>query len=426
MKGRTIIGSSEEGKWKKGMAEKTIILFGTYAEKNTGDDYMLVSQIENIRCRCPDCRIVVFTANRNHTRQVLQRQEIALTGIRLVYTGRWGLAEPGLVFPGSFSWFFRNILEIFRADLLIIGPGNQIQDVTRWMRVVFFLSRAVLAWLLHTPCSFLGIGFFELRSTFCRRLLRFTGNRAEFFSTRDQGGADKIREIGVVPKKIVALADVTFARRWAPIKGALAKEEMLIGVTSRIFLPSFFPPPVALNFEDSLATLLRRIHETYGARFLFFPYYKGSQWKDAVAYDRLVSRLGGDDFPMRPFPFSTLEELRAGTVRCRAFIGTRYHSVLLSVQNGIPVLGISYAHKTQRFMRENGLGEYVVRVEDVSPALLWRTWNKLWDNRESIRGKMADINARERRLADRHFDLVFDTLAAGSSVESPNMASRKL
>jgi polysaccharide pyruvyl transferase WcaK-like protein len=401
------------------MAAKTIILFGTYAEENTGDDYLLVSQIEHIRRRCPDCRIVVFTGNRDLTRQMLQRQEIALTGIRLVYTGRWGLAEPDLAFPGSLAWFFRNILEIFRADLLIIGPGNQIQDVTRRMRVVFFLSRAVLAWLLRTPYAFLGIGFYELRNAFCRWLLRFTGNRAAFFSTRDQGGADKTREIGLAPEKIVALADVSFARRWAPMKVALANEEMLIGVTSRIFLPSVFPPAVALNLEDSLAALLRQIHETYDARFLFFPYYKGSHWKDAVAYDRLIDRLGGGDFPLRPFPFSTLEELRAGTVRCRAFIGTRYHSVLLSVQNGIPVLGISYAHKTQRFMEENGLGEYVVRVEDVSPARLWRTWNGLWDDRESIREKMADINARERWLADRHFDLVFDALAAGSSVELP-------
>ena len=44
-------------------AYKRIVLFGTYAEENTGDDYMLVSQIFGIRDRYPDSRLTIFTGD---------------------------------------------------------------------------------------------------------------------------------------------------------------------------------------------------------------------------------------------------------------------------------------------------------------------------------------------------------------------------
>lgn len=410
------------------LKQKSICLFGTYAEDNTGDDLMLASQIKNIRARDPECRFVIFTGTREHTQKLLYRENIGLESIKINYTGRRGLLEPSVSFPRSLIWIFQNVREIRRADLLIIGPGNQIQDVTRRFRVVFFLAQAVLAWILRTSYAFMGIGFYELRSSFCRWLFRVTCNRAAFISTRDRGGGDKIRELGVRRTEIFPLADVSFTHKWKVSdkwkgrderreddRGAKLADPPLIGFSYRIFLPEVFPPAVVENLGNSLAGLLLRIKERMGARFLFFPYYKGSHWNDSVALEQLVLRFEDNSFEdnsvdIKTFDFNNLNELFSGISECDAIIGVRYHSVLMSVQAGVPVMGISYAHKTQRFMQENGLEEYVLRVEDVSIERLWARWEKLWSDRVRLREIYPDICAHEKKLARKHVDLIFDTI----------------
>lgn len=400
------------------LRQKSICLFGTYAEDNTGDDLMLLCQLRGIRTRDSDIRFVIFTGEREHTRGFLERENIGIESIRINYTGRRGLLEPGVRFPKSLAWIFQNSREIGRADLLIIGPGNQIQDVTRRLRVVFFLAQAVLAWVLRTPYAFMGIGYYELRSSFCRWLFRMTCNRAAFISTRDKGGADKIRELGVKGEEIFALADVSFTNVWKRPEKREGDNESerdlgspLIGFSYRIFLPEVFPRDVVENLEASVAGLLGKIKEELGARFLFFPYYKGSRWNDSVALEQLRGRFGDDGVDVETYDFDDLDDLFAGISGCDAIIGVRYHSVLMSVQAGIPVLGISYAHKTQRFMRENGLEDYVLRVEDVSLERLWDRWGRLWSNRSKLREAYLDVCAREKKLAEQHFDLMLRVIS---------------
>ncbi|MBN2244391.1 MAG: hypothetical protein JW755_00950, partial [Candidatus Aminicenantes bacterium] len=135
---------------------------------------MLRVMIERIQERFPDCRLIVPTGNCDVTANLLETEGMDTQNIRLVYTGRWGIREPGKPFFRSVKWMFRELRELFRADLLLIGPGNQIQDVTRKYRVLFFIARAIVAWTFRTPFAYVGIGYYSLKSRLCRSLLRFT------------------------------------------------------------------------------------------------------------------------------------------------------------------------------------------------------------------------------------------------------------
>ncbi len=393
----------------------SIILFGTWGEDNAGDDILLLSQIQGIRARRPGCRIVIFSGVPDNTRKLLNRELSSSDNIEIVYTGRLGIREPGLSLPRSMRWFWRNLREISRAGLLVIGPGNQLQDVTMRLRVVFFLSRAVAAWVFRTPYAFVGIGFYQLNSRFCRWLFRFTGDRAAFISTRDRGGAEKIRDMGVSKTEIAALADCSFAQeRKVPERVAGDQAPPVIGLTTRIFRPEVFPAAVAHNFENCLADLLRSVIASVpGVRFRFFPFYKGSIWNDRVALDRQRERLAGTDFQVTTVEFGSLDGLRRSISLCDAFIGVRYHSVLLSVQGEVPVMGISYAHKTRRFMQENGLGDYVIPVEDVTSEDLRAIWERLWLSRSEVRDMLPRINQHEAELAQNHFDLMLKPRGRG-------------
>jgi polysaccharide pyruvyl transferase WcaK-like protein len=190
--------------------QRTISIMGTFGEGNTGDDILLLATIQGIKSRCPECRIVVFTGKREHTQLFLLREGIPLDSFNLIYTGRWGLREPGLPFLRSLSWIGGNFLWISRSDLLLIGPGTQFQDVTRRFRLLFFLSRAFLAIVLRTPYAFIGMGYWRVTGWLCRKALRFTANHSAFLSTRDQGSACELAALGIKHSKIIPLADVSF------------------------------------------------------------------------------------------------------------------------------------------------------------------------------------------------------------------------
>lgn len=388
----------------------SIILFGTWAEENLGDDYMLSSVILEIRDHDPDTRLVIFTGDRAITAAMLERENLMDESMVLTYTGRKGLREPDLPFFSSLAWFFQNIREIFRADFLLIGPGNQLQDVTRRMRVLFFISRGVLAWLFRTPYAYFGIGYYQISSRFCRWVFRKNADGAAFVSTRDEGGAKAVLKIGVKGTDVHGLADVTFSNSWPEREQAPEMDgQPLIGFTYRVFLPPVFEQEVVENLEHCLAGLLTDVQADTNARFRFFPFYKGSEWNDRVGLSQLKKRLSAD-FPVEIAKWHTLSGLRDQMMACDAFIGIRYHSVLLSVQNDIPVMGISYAHKTRRFMEENGLSDFLIDVEDITETDLWERWSRLWTERYSLPRRYAKIRSRETDLARRHTQLLFDKL----------------
>jgi len=389
-------------------AKPRIILFGTYAEHNAGDDYLLAVQVKQFLNRIPDVHLIILTCDRAETRRLLEREGLWNNHITLLYSGRHGIREPGAPWYRSVHWFWQNIRETAKANFLLIGPGNQLQDVTRRMRVLFFISRAVLAWFTRTPYAYFGIGFYKIKSRFCRRMLKLTARKAAFVSTRDEGGAQRIRELGISASKVFSLRDITFCHHWQS-PDTISPEhpgKPLIGFSCRIFLPTVFPSDVAENFYHSLASLLAAIHRELGAELLFIPFYRSSAFHDGVALDHLQSRAELKEVPVKIHQWDTLASLREGIAACDAFVGVRYHSMLLSVQSGTPVLGISYGHKTRRFMEEVSLGDDVVIVESATPDRLIAKWHELWENRATRSLQYRKICESSRALAEKHIDLV--------------------
>ncbi|MDH4195905.1 MAG: polysaccharide pyruvyl transferase family protein [Candidatus Aminicenantes bacterium] len=187
-----------------------VAVMGTFGEGNTGDDVMLLATVAGVRARRTDARFVIFTCDRDYTERLLEREGVPLGLCECVYTGRYGMREPGRRFPRSLAWTVENLRAIARADILLIGPGTQLQDVTRRFRVLFFLARGVLAWLLGTPYAFFGIGYWKVSGRLSSWVLRWTGRRAAFISTRDRASARALEAHGIPPAKIISLADVSF------------------------------------------------------------------------------------------------------------------------------------------------------------------------------------------------------------------------
>lgn len=187
-----------------------ISISGAYGENNVGDDILQIALIRGIRRRFSNCSIIVFTADRNNTEKLLLREREPLDSIRTIYSGRRGLFEPSMTFPGSLCWIPLTFRYICRSHLLLIGPGNPVKDDTNRFKLLFHLSRAVIAYFANTPFAFIGIGVGRLRGAVSRYLFRIFGNKAAFMSTRDETSSGALRDLGIRRPVVVSLTDLSF------------------------------------------------------------------------------------------------------------------------------------------------------------------------------------------------------------------------
>ena len=80
--------------------------------------------------------------------------------------------------------------------------------------------------------------------------------------------------------------------------------------------------------------------------------------------------------------------------KCFAVIGMRYHSNIFAAKTGTPFLAIGYEEKMVGFMREYGLEEELIKIEDFTYDLICDKWNFLLKSYDRI--KDALIAKREQ------------------------------
>ncbi len=73
------------------------------------------------------------------------------------------------------------------------------------------------------------------------------------------------------------------------------------------------------------------------------------------------------------------------------FIGTRFHSIIFSLTSLVPSLAIGYGgNKAKGIMSDFNLEEYVVQIQDVSPAKLINIFDDAIENYDNIRSSLKD------------------------------------
>lgn len=103
--------------------------------------------------------------------------------------------------------------------------------------------------------------------------------------------------------------------------------------------------------------------------------------------------------------YESIEQMLGEMKRCSVFLGIRYHSVILSLVMGIPVVPMYYSSKTVNALREANYEEEAFFIKNVDPALILdRILNaKVFDLDDSIREKAKQhvVKLREFLEADK-------------------------
>jgi len=319
-----------------------ILISGYYGFDNLGDDTVLYGIMSSIKKRQPDAELVVLSNQPSRTE--------ALFGLKAF--NRW-----------NFAVITR---ELMKCDMLVMGGGSLLQDVTGGRSILYYLGIARLAQLLKKPIIFYGQGVGPISKPLSEQLIRSVVNHVDVITVRDAKSRDDLLSYGVKEPEIQVTADPAFAidpELFSPDAGARLLKEF--GIDRSI--PGQKIAGIAIrnwstknNFHQVLAqnadALVRQ-----GWKVVFIPMqYPG----DVGASQRVLSYMKERAVLLnRQFSFRDIANIIANT---DLIIGMRLHSLILAAHSEVPFVSLSYDPKIDRFVQRVGYNKSIDSVHDVT------------------------------------------------------------
>lgn len=300
-----------------------ILVSGYYGFKNSGDDALLMSIIEDLKKYKESPNIVVLSANPKETRKVYRVKSI-------------NRLNP-----------FAILRHMNKAGMLISGGGTLIQDSTSTKSLWYYLAIIALAKKKKLKIMLYSNGIGPLNKKSNMERTRRTINNVDLITLRDDKSYEILREIGVTAPPALITADPALAltgsdeKRGFEImsKAGIPSDKSLLGISLRRCAA------IKPGFEDSMAQACDYAVEKYG----FYPVFLPMQASKDMAISQAVARKMRNNSSVLECNHSVTDML--SIVKCMNMcIGMRLHMLIYSAINSIPLIGLEYDPKISSFM----------------------------------------------------------------------------
>lgn len=359
-----------------------VVISGYYGFKNNGDEAMLYAMLKALDQRIQGLEPVVLSKDPEGTRRFF--------GVRAVPRHDLG-----------------SILgELRRADMLISGGGGLLQDVTGPNSILYYLGIVTVARLMKKPVFFYGQGIGPVRTALGRRLMRLVANKVDLITVRDRESKEELADLKVVRPEVEVTADPALGLDITEISAepgvAILKEagvpagEDLVGVSVRAWKGESAYKAVIARVCDDLAARGRKV--------VLLPMHYPADVDVSLEIAGLMKE--------RPFIIDRqldFWEMLSLMKETRMLLGMRLHFLIFGALLNIPMVGISYDPKVDRFLN---LVEMPVggSVEDLDYDKLSRCILRAEEDSPQLKEKLAEKVALLRREALRGADLAVEVL----------------
>lgn len=299
-----------------------VVVSGYYGFGNAGDEAVLYALLRALREEQADITVVVLS----------NKPEITAACYGVAAVNRWSPVDV---------W-----RELRSANLLLSGGGSLLQNATGLRSLLYYLGVLVLARLAGCPTAIYAQGIGPLQGWIARRLTALVLNKAQGITVRDQGSRVELAGLGVKQPVHVTVD---------PVLGLNFREEDLSDLQSGLLPPG--EGPVAIwalrSWQDNhwLAAAAQAAQQQldHGWRLVVLPLH----WpEDASIGQQLVRQLTGP-VTITDSPLS-LEQLLPLVGSADLVVGMRLHALIFAALVGVPMVGLSYDPKVERFLTATG------------------------------------------------------------------------
>jgi polysaccharide pyruvyl transferase WcaK-like protein len=397
-----------------------IVVDGLYGIQSYGDDAMLLSLAQHLPRRIPNLQLTVVC---RHPEELTSRYGIPAIG---------NLDHPVGVQPRGY-WFYgfnenqpREHIDRIRqtiaaADLLIIGGGNLLLDVTDdWLRgpIAWHWFSSELARMYQVPYVIFANSVGPFRTEWGRVRSAHILRGAAAITVRDEESLGLVEAMGI-RKRVYLLPDpaLTVEADVRSAESILSELEpsgcgdgVDIGVSVRDLSWQFDAAGVE-RYLTVLQSVCDRLVEELAARVIFIPqcsYEHGSPAEDDRAIARqLVGRMRNKGRAL----------VLGGQYRAEAVMGlyrrvdlaltTRLHGAVFSAAAETPFAALSYLPKVRGFLRHVGMDEWSIGMDELQDdRRLFERVGSLVRRRHEVAEILRVNAARAACAAQRHFDTI--------------------
>jgi len=330
-----------------------IVISGYYGFANAGDEAMLTSMIEALTDIEPHIKVTVISGNPDDTKR--------RHGVNAVYR----LNYPEI------------IKTLDNSQLLISGGGSLLQDVTSDRSLYYYLSIMMLAKKLGKPVMLYAQGIGPVQGGLAKGAMRYIGNMVDLISVRDDGSYEELKRLKVTVPPIYVTADPVLAMH--PVDKQIGRAILrdngqesaapLIGISVREWKDWS-------HFKLEIAHAADRMIEELGARVVFIP----MQWPDDLSVSKKIAGRMNHKAAVLSGEYTT-SELLSLVGNLDLLIGIRLHALIFAAVMQVPMAGISYDPKIERFLKMIG-ERHVGTLKTVDAESLMEKVRSLWKERK--------------------------------------------
>lgn len=330
-----------------------IVISGYYGFANAGDEAMLAAMIEALTDIEPNIKITVLSGNPEDTKQ--------RHGVAAVY--RLNYPEIARV--------------LAKSQLLISGGGSLLQDVTSDRSLYYYLSIMMLAKKLGKPVMLYAQGIGPVRGSLAQGAMRYIGNMVDLITVRDEGSYEELKRLKVTAPPIHITADPVLAMHQVDkqIGRSILKQHDQEGVAPLIGI-SVREWKDWGHFKQVMVHAADKMIEELGARVIFIP----MQWPDDLSVSEKIAGRMKNKAAVLPGEYTT-SELLSLVGNLDLLIGIRLHALIFAAVMHVPMAGISYDPKIDRFLETIG-ERHVGTLKTVTADSLMTRVHELWNERK--------------------------------------------
>lgn len=328
--------------------------------------------------------------------------------------------------PFTVSGALKTILNMGKADLVLLGGGELVQTRSSFVYLLVNLAPALVALAFRKRCAAIGVGIADRdeTSSLGRFIARNILNRTDLICVRDGTSFFNALDCGIEEEKLMVTGDLAF-------QFAMDNEGEEAGSCGEkvLFCPRYtgnrkgglFPSRPLVGRSNDGSKEFKRSVKIYAdmlnaisAEFdvIMMPCYLGKDFKqkDAEFVREVVNAAGNPpnvDLFMEAMSMESLKSLARETF---VAVGVPLHSLILSSLMGNPPISLSYASKCRNFMEEIGCEEFAADVSKGPESVdLSSLMSLIRTCRENYAELSAKMRAHVRRLSEnnsRHLKII--------------------
>jgi colanic acid/amylovoran biosynthesis protein len=220
-----------------------------------------------------------------------------------------------------------------------------------------------------------------------------------------------VQSLGVDPSKLHRAVDSAFALRPGPSDGwrerlSLTADEVVVGMTARVWLP----PPRQDLLDRTLARLIDHVQSDPRFRVVLIPQNTSAlvDEDDRDVNRRIAGYCRGGRAPVLVEDRCDPTEITGLYASLDFLVGMRFHSVIFALTSFVPSIAIEYHYKARGIMRDLGLEEWVLALDDVTEDGIVTLFDRLVREKDRYDAQLRSMVPAYVGRADAVWELIRD------------------